>query len=317
LAFYDAYFQDFHGPANALDIALQEAPNFKLDSDHEQMAVCLLEVLEHPLRHRFESNLVAAAGQSTAIIEAIEKSPCRRSIELDNSFSKGRLTALHWAARAPTFRPDVMDMLLHRCGIDVDVIDVNGMTPAHLAAWHGNVAQLRWFIEAGVDIDCVDDDGHTLLQFACANAQVDSARFLMALEADGFARPGTMIPAEQPHDPDDDDCQTIDHMLIAHGYEIDDSVSDADSLEVEQRRQDIADARHELLRSVRRRALQVCIGLHNLRLDALQMCEILQFASCGALAALVPFHQWWAIATTVKHFRDKTKRKKMKKRGRK
>jgi hypothetical protein len=36
-------------------------------------------------------------------------------------------------------------------------------------------------------------------------------------------------------------------------------------------------------------------NLQSLKLDALQMCEILQ------RARLIPFHIWWATATTVKH----------------
>jgi hypothetical protein len=60
---------------------------------------------------------------------------------------------------------------------------------------------------------------------------------------------------------------------------------------------------------VRQRALQVCVGLQSLRLDALQMCEILQ-RSCGHVARLIPFHLWWKIATTVKHFIQKRKRRK-------
>lgn len=51
---------------------------------------------------------------------------------------------------------------------------------------------------------------------------------------------------------------------------------------------------------VRYRALEICIGLQSLRLAALQTCEILQ-VSCGPISHLVPFHQWWLIATTVKH----------------
>jgi hypothetical protein len=67
---------------------------------------------------------------------------------------------------------------------------------------------------------------------------------------------------------------------------------------VEVARRDIAKTRIDFVRD---RALQVCIGLQSLRLDALQLCEILQFA-CGAIAPLIPFHIWWKIATTVKHF---------------
>lgn len=55
---------------------------------------------------------------------------------------------------------------------------------------------------------------------------------------------------------------------------------------------------------IAKRALQVCVGLHFLRLDALQMCEVLIY-SCGPMGNLVPFHIWWKIATTVKHFRQR------------
>jgi len=74
-----------------------------------------------------------------------------------------------------------------------------------------------------------------------------------------------------------------------------------DPAEIKVARRDIAKARIDF---VRNRALQVCIGLRVLELDALQMCEILQFA-CGHLAHLIPFHVWWKIAITVKHFRKK------------
>jgi hypothetical protein len=53
---------------------------------------------------------------------------------------------------------------------------------------------------------------------------------------------------------------------------------------------------------VRNRAIEVCIGIQPLQLDALQMCEILVHA-CGPLAPVISFHHWWAIATTVKHFK--------------
>jgi hypothetical protein len=51
------------------------------------------------------------------------------------------------------------------------------------------------------------------------------------------------------------------------------------------------------------RAFQICVGLQSFRLSALQLCEILMH-SFGALGSLILFHQWWVIATKVKHFRD-------------
>jgi hypothetical protein len=74
---------------------------------------------------------------------------------------------------------------------------------------------------------------------------------------------------------------------------------DVDPEQVEMARREIAKVRLDF---VRHRAMEVCIGLQSLRLDALQMCEILQLV-CGPLARLIAFHQWWEIVTTVKHFK--------------
>jgi hypothetical protein len=70
--------------------------------------------------------------------------------------------------------------------------------------------------------------------------------------------------------------------------------------EIDAARRRIAKARLDL---VRQRAFQICVALQSFRLDALQLCEILMH-SFGALGSLIAFHQWWAIATKVKHFRD-------------
>ena len=88
--------------------------------------------------------------------------------------------------------------------------------------------------------------------------------------------------------------ETPRQILADRGVQVD--LSDA---ALERARGDIAKVRLDF---VRHRAMQVCIGLQSLRLDGLQLCEILQFA-CGPLARLIRFHQWWKIATTVKHFR--------------
>jgi hypothetical protein len=72
-----------------------------------------------------------------------------------------------------------------------------------------------------------------------------------------------------------------------------------DPKQVDSARFEIAKIRLDFVRS---RAIEVCLGLQSLRLDALQMCEILRH-SCGPMAGVVAFHQWWAIATKIKHFR--------------
>jgi hypothetical protein len=63
----------------------------------------------------------------------------------------------------------------------------------------------------------------------------------------------------------------------------------------------VALARQSLVRA---RGVEVCIGLQSLRLDALQLCEIMTHA-CAPAAKHVPFHELWNIATMAKHFRDK------------
>jgi hypothetical protein len=62
---------------------------------------------------------------------------------------------------------------------------------------------------------------------------------------------------------------------------------------VEAARHRIAKMRLDL---IRQRALNVCIRLESLELDALQMCEI-STPACGRLASLIPFHIWWKIGT--------------------
>jgi hypothetical protein len=111
----------------------------------------------------------------------------------------------------------------------------------------------------------------------------------------------------------EDDILATIHALIVAGAEIDVADMDGviprqlmaergvvvDEAKVECARRRIAKQRIDFARG---RALQVCIGLRSRSLSALQTCEILQYA-CGPLAPLIPFHIWWSIATSVKHFK--------------
>jgi len=88
--------------------------------------------------------------------------------------------------------------------------------------------------------------------------------------------------------------ETARQVMAHRGWTV-----DADQIEAARR--DIAKTRLDFVRD---RAAEVCISLQSLQLNALQMCEILQFA-CGPVAQLIPFHIWWKIATTIKHFQTK------------
>jgi hypothetical protein len=70
--------------------------------------------------------------------------------------------------------------------------------------------------------------------------------------------------------------------------------------EIDAARLRIAKTRLDL---VRERAFQICVGLQPLNINALQLCEIMMH-SFGAIGSVILFHQWWAIAVKVKHFRD-------------
>jgi ankyrin repeat protein len=59
---------------------------------------------------------------------------------------------------------------------------------------------------------------------------------------------------------------------------------------------------------MRLRAYQVCIGLQNLRLPALQTCEILAFMF-APMESSVPFHVVWNIVETIKHFKERQQRR--------
>lgn len=49
------------------------------------------------------------------------------------------------------------------------------------------------------------------------------------------------------------------------------------------------------------RAFEVCTALRNLRISALEMCEILNWACCPSVQD-VPFHKIWDIVTLIKHY---------------
>jgi ankyrin repeat protein len=212
----------------------------------------------------------------------------------------------------------LMHKLVHVCGIDVNAVDAAGDTCSHVAVVHGMVDCLRWLILAGADIDIVNTDDHySPLHEASFYGREECVLLLLAAGADVQARtvhgPACCL-ATQAFIPVENSTAIL-QLLIACGVDIDfpnaggESTRQAmasrclvvtdDGIEAARRR--IAKERVDF---VRYRALQVCVGLQSRGLDALQMCEILQHA-CGPVAHLIAFHQWWKIATTVKHFKLK------------
>jgi ankyrin repeat protein len=250
------------------------------------------------------SDLCYFAGTSTAAVQALlDRGVVVRELRDSNGF-----TPLHVAAwNSDIDDTDVFDMLVDVCGIDLEALDHGGETCLHVAARRRHFRALRWILKAGVDVDYAASNGSTPLHVADFNC----VGFLLAAGANVSARDNRGRTALH------DVSRTNVCALLAGGADLD-AADDAGETarqalarlgltvrpcEVQAEHRNIAKARLNLVRD---RALQVCIGLQSLRLDALQMCEILQHTCLsGRVAQLVPFHIWWKIATTVKHFPNK------------
>jgi ankyrin repeat protein len=217
----------------------------------------------------------------------------------------------HYVARNLT-REDDLRFLVNVFGNDaVHAVDNRGWTPLHWASSNGNDSAMRVLVEFGAEIDRQDNNGWTALITAIAIMQPSCVELLLALGADVVTNNGetachravlydnpdsltAVVAAGGDLDQPSNKCETPRTIAALRNVQL----PTAD--EVVAARHRIAKSRLDL---VRERAFQICVGLQSFRLNALQLCEILMH-SFGAIGALIAFHQWWEIATKVKHFRD-------------
>jgi hypothetical protein len=220
-------------------------------------------------------------------------------------------TPLHVAAR---LRSDcaVIDKLIE-IGIDIDARDVVGDTCTHIAVSTNNFEALCRFVAAGANLDIPDMNGETPLHITVYDRDGHFALLLLAAGASvwprnragqtacfQFAKHGALLAV---------------HASFASGANFDEpdnagvtprQLAAKRSIELPPRADQLESVRRRMvaiqLSLVRERAFEICVALQLLGLDALRTIEILRHA-CGPVAPLLPFHLWWKIVTTIKHFR--------------
>jgi ankyrin repeat protein len=244
------------------------------------------------------------ASRSTAAIEALLNRGIAvsqlRDTETRNCTPLHAITSTRDRVRvANADTVDIVNMLVNVCGVDLEARNFDDETCTHIAARSGNDNVIRCFINAGADVNARDCYGrtpmHVVFDFNCTVLLLAAGANFNELDRAG--RTAFELAMSRHH-------SSILPAFVAAGADPGDlsqqSVAAHDADRVETARREIA---KERLGFVRKRAMQVRIGLQSLSLDALQMCEILQH-SCGPLANLIAFHHWWTIATTVKHFQS-------------
>jgi hypothetical protein len=216
------------------------------------------------------------------------------------------IVAAAGAAKSKSNVNELLRVLVQVAGINVNAANTRGMTPLHYAAMNGNAAAVQLLVTLGADTDLLDCKGHTALYFACQNqnyytAHLACVELLLALGANVRSRELIGWLVRHPMTAQLSLCLAADAENDLGELLRESSASSFPTLtDIETARRRIAKTRLDLVRD---RALEICIGLHPLNINALELCEILMH-SFGALGSLILFHQWWAIAIKVKHFQD-------------
>jgi ankyrin repeat protein len=275
---------------------------------NDRVVICLLDA-GAPLNDLSDWELMNLCTQPNSV--AVLKRLVARNVDVGSLRESGRRTLCHRVARTECDE-QFLRALVSIVGVDVNAVDFCGATPLHYAAMECNLWSVHTLVEFGADIDHRDDDGRTslhrvhecdrdgpcmeLLLALGANASLVTRRGQSATHGAAQRRRPfalcALLAAEGDLDQPDRMGDTPRELAYRRHLAL------PTVAEIAESRKRIAKARLDL---VRHRAGEIFIGLQPLNISALQLCEIAMH-SFGALGALVEFHLWWKIATTVKHF---------------
>jgi ankyrin repeat protein len=291
------------------------------NSTDERMTALLLDA-GAPLDFLTDGELIDLVANTLSV--RVLKSLLARNVDvsaLRDSNGRSLCHVVVWNADHAGDVSAIVHAIVNVAGVDVNAADSRGATVLHYAATKRFFPMMQVVLELEPDLDRQTKDGWTALHRVCCWWRDDGrcAELLLALGASlrlvdnqgqtafhcaamhrNFAAFAACQAAGGDMEQQENDGYTP-RTIVAHRGGL--MPSDAN---VDASRRRIATIRFAV---VRNRALEVCIGLQPLGLDALQLCEILLHScehACGPVAKVVSFHHWWRIATTVKHFHRRT-----------
>jgi hypothetical protein len=256
--------------------------------------------------------LCRAAGLGMSMIRFL----LNRNVNVRELRGSKQTTPCHHVALWRKDAPEVLDMLVNVVGVDVNATDDNGTTCVDTCAYMGSEKSMRWLLKAGAT------PGHATrtspLHKACFTGNYDCIALLIAyginvrlVDYEGRTALQTLLLDGMNQSSacctDSLSVRLIIAMFALVGVDADKecAVAPPTADELASARRRLGDAQFDLI--VSKRAFQVCLGLQPVWLPALVTCEILM-AAFGATAPWVQFHNWWNLATRVKHFKNKKER---------
>ena len=164
---------DFSGNS-PFHLAIQESATHCL---YEALRFLPKQILEIPDgQSRLPLTMAVQLGNIDAIQLLVEAGADVNSVDEIT----GR-TALHFAIELAGLGADVVELLIRSGGL-LDVLDVNGLTPIHLAAMVESkepLAAITKVVGGGEVLDLPDSQGLTPLMYACIYGNEENVKFLV------------------------------------------------------------------------------------------------------------------------------------------